>query len=84
LVVVAAADFPVGSAAILSPGRLGVVLLTVSFGGGWADTPSAENTSIMTAASERNIIALSLLLGLWPSSHRVAASNKFVFTALWV
>jgi len=62
LVVVAAADFPVGSAAILSPGRLGVDLLTVSFGGGWADTPTAENTSIIAAASERGIEVIDALL----------------------
>jgi hypothetical protein len=59
LVVVAAADLPVGSEAIPSPGRLGVVLLTVSFGGGWADTPATERTRNITVASERVIINVS-------------------------
>ena len=81
LVVVAAADLPVGSEAILSPGRLGVVLLTVSFGGGWADTPIVENASIKAAASGRDItIALSLLLeivAIFSSRGRIKTNSIY-------
>ena len=50
LVVVGTAFGPVGFAAD-SPGRLGVVLLTVSPAGGWAAAPATESNSKPAAES---------------------------------
>jgi hypothetical protein len=46
---------------------LGVDLLTVSFGGGWADTPTAENTNIMPPLADVGLRSSTpSFFKLWP------------------